>query len=115
MKKEKKKAYFVNPHGEIYAALNGRYGVYAKVRGVNMSEKFMLNYGYNITYLTDAEAAAESAKYNDYINALHERERNESLQIAADCVKICLESDPLNIGGGNHLFGHITHIVGGSQ
>lgn len=115
MKKEKKKAYFVNEHGKIFAAINGRYGVYATDRGVNRSEKFMLNYGYNITYLTDAEAAAKSAKYNDYINALRERERNERLQHAADCVKICLESEPLNIGGGNHLFGHITHIVGGAQ
>ena len=44
MKRERKKAYFVNEHGEIFAAINGRYGVYAKVRGVNMSEKFMLNY-----------------------------------------------------------------------
>lgn len=115
MKTEKKKAYFVNPKGEIYAAINGKYGVYAHDRGVNMSEKFMLNCGYNITYLTDAEAAAESAKYNDYINALHERERNERLQYAADCVTKCLEAEPLNIGGGNHLFGHITHIVGGAQ
>ena len=75
----------------------------------------MLNYGYHIEYLTDAEAAAESAKYNDYIKALNERERVQRLQYAADCVTKCLEAEPLNIGGGNHLFGHITHIVGGAQ
>lgn len=115
MKKERKKAYFVDEHGKIFAAINGRYGFYAKNRGVNMSEKIMLNYGYNIQYLTDAEAAAESAKYNDYIKALNKRERVQRLQYAADCVTKCLEAEPLNIGGGNHLFGHITHIVGGAQ
>lgn len=115
MKKERKKAYFVDEHGKIYPVLNGRYGVYAKIRCVNMSEKFMLNCGYNITYLTDAEAAAESARYNDYVKALSERDRIERLRLAAECVKICLDSEPLNIGGGNHLFGHITHIVGGAK
>lgn len=115
MKKERKKAYFVDEHGKIFAAINGRYGFYAKNRGVNMSEKTMLSYGYTIQYLTDAEAAAKSARYNDYVKALSERDRIERLRLAAECVKICLESEPLNIGGGNHLFGHITHIVGGAQ
>ena len=115
MKREQKKAYFVDERGAIYAVLNGKYGVYAKDRGVNMSEKTMLSYGYTIQYLTNAEAAAESTRYNDYLKALRERDRIERLRLAAECVKICLEAEPLNIGGGNHLFGHITHIVGGAQ
>lgn len=111
-KKNTSKTYFVGTF-ETLAAINGRYGLYAKSGRVNLSEKYLLSHGYQLRELTDSEYNAVVAEQSQRIADLRKREREEEMAYRAKQIELCLASDPLIIGEGNALWRSVTSLEGG--
>lgn len=111
-KKNTSKTYFVGTF-ETLAAINGRYGLYAKSGRVNLSEKFLLSHGYELRELTDSEYNAVVAEQSQRIADLRKQEREQEMAFRAKQVELCLASAPLAIGEGNALWQSVTSLEGG--
>lgn len=111
MRKITSKQYFVSAT-EIIAAINGRYGLYAKRSGYNYSEKELLKLGFELRTLTQEEVASIQEEQKAFLAQARANRRAIELERRANQVKLCLAGEPIAIGEGNALWMHITDLVG---
>ncbi len=107
------KLYFKKKN-QIVDLLKGRYGNYAKFFG-NSSEKKMQELGFEIVSLTREEVLNYNKLHTLEQEDIKKLAYNQKMQERAEQVSICLKSEPLEIGDGNHLWGAITSITGDMQ
>lgn len=112
MKKNTSKQYFVS-RTEIHAAINGHYGLYARIDGYNYSEKKLTKWGYELRSLTDDEVNSIMAEQKAIEAQAEANRRAIEVERRAKQVDLCLASEPLEIGEGNNLWLHVTDLVGG--
>lgn len=112
MRKNTSKQYFVSATN-ILPAINGRYGIYAKINGYNYSEKNLTEMGYELRSLTADEVNNIMAAQKALVAQAEANRRAIEIERRAKQVELCLSDEPLAIGEGNTLWLHITDLAGG--
>lgn len=105
-----KKTYFKR-NNELVAILRGRYGRYANYCG-NTSEKKMGEMGFEIVSLTREDAEECHKLFKQEKEEIMCKGYEEEMKERANQINICLNSEPLEVGQGNALWGSITNITG---
>lgn len=114
MRKNTSKQYFISKT-TILPAINGRYGLYAKINGYNYSEKNLTKIGYELRTLTSDEVNNIMAEQKALAAQAKANSRAIEIDRRAKQVELCLAAEPLAIGEGNNLWLHITDLVGGHR
>lgn len=102
----------------VVSILKGRYGSYCQVRGINRSEKAMMEMGYSIEHLTREEIIALSAAQKAEKDAQDKIYHDKKMKERFDCVAACLSCDPVAIienDGGNPMVAMVANLGGTSM
>lgn len=118
LKKMKTETVFVNRNAAshlpvVVSILSGRYGTYSKVRGINRSEKAMMEMGYRTERLTDDEMFALAAAHKSEKDAQDKIYHDEKMKERFDCVAECLACEPVSVienEGGNPYVSMIANL-----
>ena len=81
----------------ILNAKSGKYGRYARVNGINYSEKRMKELGYDLKAVTKDEISKINSDFRIFNIAVMEEDRQAKLSDRFKQVETCLDSDPVEI------------------
>lgn len=109
---------FVNRNANFYlpvvvSIMKGRYGSYSQVRGINRSEKAMIEMGYSIEQLTRDEMIALSSAHRAAKEAQDKVFYDKKMQERFQCVAACLSNTPVEVipnTGGNPFISMVANL-----
>lgn len=111
---------FVNRNADLYSPvvvsiMKGRYGSYSQVRGINRSEKVMMEMGYSIEQLTRDEIIALNTAHRAAKDAQDKLFHDKKMQERFESVAACLTSTPVEVienNGGNTFVSMVANLSG---
>ncbi len=95
----------------VVNSINGRYGIYAKVNGINYSDKKMLEDGYEFRDASQEEIAELMSDWKNYHIELQKGFQHQKLQDRQDQINVCLTCEPISITPNEYYGNGLTPVT----